>query len=329
MAKVNNVLRSDGTSPWRLRLAPLVTLILSSSLYGQSGGVQLPREAAGLENIVPALLSAFDHADVLALGEDHLRRLDSDLRIALVRHPDFPNRARFIMVEFATDLHQKTLDRYIEGEEVSAEELRQVWATTTSGQWDSPVYADFFAAVREVNTKLPPEKRIRVLAGDPGKGVKISRDDWAVSTLRQQVLEKSEKVLAVFGAGRFFRTRVGQYPLPPSIGEVSKSLDTHYPGRTFVVVTLGGSDPRYESFERALQTSLRPVLVPLQQSPFREFAAEDFLGPKISRGLPGGGIEYIFQGSGVPLGDTADAAFYSGTDEEANPLVMPEQLSPQ
>jgi hypothetical protein len=229
------------------------------------------------------------------------------------------------MVEFGSDLHQTTLDRYVGGEEVSTEELRQVWATTTTGQWDSPVYADFFAAVREVNAKLAPEKRIRVLAGDPGKGVQIPRDDWAVSTLRQQVLEKGEKALVVFGAGRFFRTQADRYPLPPSIGEISKSLDADYPGRTFVVVTLGGDDPKYESFERALQTSLRPVLVPLQRPPFRGFAAEDFLGPKLFQQLPGGGIEYIFQGSGVPLGDTADAALYSGPEEAANPLVLPER----
>jgi hypothetical protein len=321
MTKVNSF-RSNGTGARPSRSALLIALTLSSSLFGQSGGAPLPKETAGLDNIVPALIAVFNHADVLALGEDHFRRLDSDLRIALVRHPDFPNRAQFIMVEFATDLHQTTVDRYVGGAEVSAEELRQAWATTASGQWDSPVYADFFAAVREVNAKLPPAKRIRVLAGDPGKGVKIARDDWAVSTLRQQVLEKGEKALVIYGAGHFFRTRAGQYALPPSIGGISKSLDADYPGRTFVVVTLGGDDPRYENFERALQTSLRPVLVSLQRPPFRGFAAEDFLGPKVFQQLPGGEIEYIFQGSGVPLGDTADAALYSGTDEDANPLVM-------
>ena len=134
MARVNN-LRSSGTCARPSRSALLIALTLSSSLFGQSGNVQLPKETAGLENIVPALLSVFDHADVFALGEDHLRRLDSDLRIALVRHPDFPNRTRFIMVEFAAGLHQETLDRYVGGEQVSPEELRQVWATATSGQW--------------------------------------------------------------------------------------------------------------------------------------------------------------------------------------------------
>ncbi len=322
MLKVNDSLFGGVVGARLACSALLIALTLSANLFGQSGDARLPKEAAGLENIVPALLSVFDHADVLALGEDHWRKLDSDVRIALVRHPDFPNRARFIMVEFAADPHQTTLDRYVGGEDVSAEELQQVWATTSNGQWDSPVYADFFAAVREVNAKLPLEKRIRVVAGDPGKGAKISRDDWAVSTLRQQVLEKGEKALVIYGAGHFFRTQA-QYALPPGIGEISQSLDADYPGRTFVVVTLGGDDPKYESFERALQTSVRPVLVSLQEAPIREFAAVDFLGPKLFQQLPGGEIECIFQGSGVLLGATADAALYSGTDEDANPLVLP------
>src|SRR5262245_124155 len=51
--------------------------------------VRLPDEAAGIDAIVSALISVYDEFDVVALGEMHDRRPDSDLRIALVRHPDF------------------------------------------------------------------------------------------------------------------------------------------------------------------------------------------------------------------------------------------------
>jgi hypothetical protein len=34
--------------------------------------------------------------------EEHDRKADSDLRIALVRHPDFPRKVRSIVVEFAS-----------------------------------------------------------------------------------------------------------------------------------------------------------------------------------------------------------------------------------
>jgi hypothetical protein len=57
-------------------------------------------------------------------------------------------------------------------------------------------------------------------------------------------------------------------------------LEIDFPGRTFVVIPLGGRldrprgvavdiDPDYQKFDRALATQLRPVLVPLQRQPFR------------------------------------------------------------
>jgi len=52
----------------------------------------LPLETPGFDNIVERLISVFDRADILALGESHQRRFDSNLRIRLVRHPDFARR---------------------------------------------------------------------------------------------------------------------------------------------------------------------------------------------------------------------------------------------
>src|SRR5262249_61555825 len=127
-------------------------------------------EAAGLDAIVRTLISAFDQADIVALGEWHGRILDSDLRIALVRDPDFAKKVRSIVVEFGSTTEQPTLDRYIRGENISPAQLAQVWKTTTqaaNGVWDDPIYTDFFAAVRDVNSKLPASGGIRVLAGDP------------------------------------------------------------------------------------------------------------------------------------------------------------------
>src|SRR5512138_612525 len=116
--------------------------------------VRLPDESAGIDGIARTLVSAFDHADIIALGEAHRRKLDSDLRIAVVRHPDFAKKVRSIVVEFGSTTEQSTLDRYIRGESVSRAQLEQVWKTTTqaaNGVWDDPIYPDFLAAVRDVN----------------------------------------------------------------------------------------------------------------------------------------------------------------------------------
>src|SRR5215472_10125179 len=107
--------------------------------------VRLPDETAGIDGIVGALMSVYDQFDVVALGEMHERRIDSDLRIALVRHPDFARKVRTIVVEFATTTEQTTLDRYIRGENVSRAELKRVRprqpGSLTS---EDPIYLDFF-----------------------------------------------------------------------------------------------------------------------------------------------------------------------------------------
>ena len=85
----------------------LVSLTNESFIRAQSPrsaaplNLRLPDETAGVDAIARTLVSAFDQVDIVALGEAHGRfRLDSDLRIAVVRHPDFAKKVRSIVVEF-------------------------------------------------------------------------------------------------------------------------------------------------------------------------------------------------------------------------------------
>jgi hypothetical protein len=289
--------------------------------------VRLPDESAGLDAIVRTLISAFDQADIVALGEWHGRiRLDSDLRIALVRHPDFAKKVRVIVVEFGSTTEQSTLDRYIRGENVSRAQLEQVWKTTTQAAneiWDQPIYADFFAAVREVNSKLPADKRIRVLGGDPGPGDNRSRETAAVSVLKEQVIQKHGKALVIYGAAHFYRTSPPDYlsSLGDDIGIVRK-LEIDFPGRTFVVIPVGPLDrpravamsmePDFQKFDRALTTTVRPVMVSLQRLPFRDFSVEEFLGRTLTSCRGAGGCVSVFKGSTITLGQMADACIYVG-----------------
>src|SRR3990172_8691978 len=80
-----------------------------------------------LHNIVMGILTAWDNADVVCLGEDHGSKNDSDLRIALIEHPDFVRKIKLIIVEFADSLHQDLLDRFaLEGEDIPHEKLRAI-----------------------------------------------------------------------------------------------------------------------------------------------------------------------------------------------------------
>ena len=279
--------------------------------------VRLPDEAVGISGIVEALVSAYDWFDVVALGEMHDRQHDSNLRIALVRHPDFARKVRTIVVEWGRTTEQATLDRYIRGENVSTAQFEQVWKKLSAGNigdlvTENSIYTDFFAAVREVNSKLPAAERIRVFGGDAGP---TARDTGAVSILERQALQKGGKALVIYGAAHFWRA-------VPGLGGISRRLDADYRGRTFVVIPVGGptnAGPEdvvtkaadYQKLDLALKTKVRPVMVPLQRLPFRGFTAEDFLNGDVVRRSRGRWVG-IFEGSTLTLGQMADALVYFG-----------------
>lgn len=278
--------------------------------------VRVPDEAAGIDGVVDALMSVYDHIDVVALGEMHERRIDSDLRIALVRHPDFAKKVRTIVVEFASTTEQATLDRYIGGENVPRAQFERVWKTIQFGGLvsDNPMYTDFLAAVREVNSRLPADARIRVFGGEDNR----NRDAAGVAILKEQALQKRGKALVIYGHAHFWRAspnRPGGFIDDSRNIGIVRTLDIDYPGRTFAVIPVGGRSavrtlpvPDYRKFDRALKTQVRPVLVPLQRLPFRDFAAGDFLGGDVVS-VSGASI---FTGSTLTLGQMADACLYIG-----------------
>ena len=166
------------------------------------------------DEVVRSILAAWKTADVVCLGEDHGRHYDSELRIALVRHSDFPRTVRVVVIEFANPVHQDHLDRFIlGGAAMSREELAPVWRDATGAEvWESTIYEQFLRAVRDVNLGLNPDQRVRVLAGD-GKidWLKITTPEQLVplmnrggnirNIIAEHVLEPRVKGLAIYGAG--------------------------------------------------------------------------------------------------------------------------------
>ena len=295
-------------------MSPL--FVLMSAQRATTPKVRLPDEAAGINGIIEALISVYDQFDILALGEYHDRRIDSDLRIALVRHPEFAKKVRTIVVEWGSTREQATLDRYIRGENVSKAQFAQVWKTLSPGNIgdlvsENSIYTDFFAAVREVNSKLPAAARIRVFGGDAGP---TERGTGAVSILKEQALQKRGKALIVYGTGHFYRA----WPEDQPHGNgrtIVRMLELDYPGRTLAVIPMGGPGEdmvNFQKFDRALKTQVRPVMVSLQRLPFRDFTALEFLGGQVLKCRPVAGCVSIFQDSSLTLGQMGDALVYFG-----------------
>jgi hypothetical protein len=143
------------------------------------------------------------------------------------------------------------------------------------------------------------------------------------------VLQKRGKALVIYGHAHFWRAspnRPGGFIDDSKNIGIVRMLDISYPGRTFAVIPVGGRSqgttspiPGYQKFDRALKTQVRPVLVPLQRLPFRDFAAGDFLGGDVVT-LSGGSI---FTGSTLTLGQMADACVYVGGGADADTKAKP------
>jgi hypothetical protein len=194
------------------------------------------------EPAISAILAAFDKYEVVAIPQGHGMQDLNDFIFSLVRNPAFSEKVNDIEVEFGNSLYQPTLDRYIAGENISFSEVQRVWrkmGQPASGA--SGFVEQFFPLVRALNQKLPPERRLRVLAGDSPvdwdqiKSVAdvirlVHRDESIASVMEKEVLSKHRKALMLFGA---FHT------LHNTPGSAVSLYEKDYPNLTFVISELG------------------------------------------------------------------------------------------
>ncbi len=184
-------------------------VLLSVAAHGQS-----IRVAPSVREAVPAVLDLFEQYTIVALSEGpHNNQKGHEFRLALVRDPRFGRIVNDVVVEFGNSRYQTVMDRFTAGADVPYQELRQVWENTTipGTLWDSPIYYEFFAAIRDVNRANG--SHIRVLLGDPPidwasiRGVDQinayypQRDSHAATVVRQEVVNKNRRALVVFGEG--------------------------------------------------------------------------------------------------------------------------------
>ena len=75
-------------------------------------------------------MAAFKEHPVIIIGEAHWLRRAGDFYIRLIRDPEFQRTVQDIVVEFASRNNQPLLDRYIAGEDVPIQNVRQIWRDT-------------------------------------------------------------------------------------------------------------------------------------------------------------------------------------------------------
>jgi hypothetical protein len=225
----------------------------------------LPAFAAP-EPAIPALFRLADQYPVVTLGESHWSQAKGRFYQSLVRTSGFADHFNTIVLECGSSRYQATLDRYMNGEDVSYEEIRHVWRDTTKAVgWESPIYADLLATIRDVNRGLPSAQRIRVLAADaPIDWSKVrSHSDWEsalagndffASVIEQEVLAKNRKALVIMGANHVTRGK-GWHGETTVTGVLEK-----HARRSVYVILLWGLDAKSDP---AVMGSVPPVFYPL------------------------------------------------------------------
>lgn len=128
-----------------------------------------PAKNESVVSLADLVLRKLDEYPVIGLGDVHTCLEFHQALHQLLRDPRLPGKVNDIIVEFGNPLFQAPIDRYVvEGLDVSRDERKGVWENAVMG-WEisaSPLYEAFFDLVRDVNLRLPKEKRMRIILGD-------------------------------------------------------------------------------------------------------------------------------------------------------------------
>ena len=195
----------------RFGLIPLLVCLLPRCT------AQAQRQAEP-QDATQAMIQAISAHQIVMFGETHGNKQEYEWLCKLVKTPAFADRVDDIVVEFGNSLYQKTVDRYIAGEDVPQAQVEKAWRNMI-GSVDPvpPVYGWFYQAVRASNLERRDGHKIRLLAGDPyGDWEKINnaedlgpylahRDEWYAEVVKEGVLANHHHALLIMGAGHFVR----------------------------------------------------------------------------------------------------------------------------
>jgi hypothetical protein len=198
----------------RLIVAVVLPAALASLLAAQAPVAARPANQLRdpqPENATRAILAAFDTFRVVAIGDYHGTKDLNDFVLSLVRHPAFPNVVNDIVVEGTNSFLQPIIDRYVAGEDVPIDQARQLWRETNLPTGVNDFDLRLFQLVRRINQQRPPDKRLRVLAGEPPvdwstvtteiyqRQYLAHREDHMAGVVENEVLRKNRKALLFYG----------------------------------------------------------------------------------------------------------------------------------
>jgi hypothetical protein len=285
-------------------------LLSASFAFAQSQGAQ-----PHIQGATGAIVEAFKTHDIVMFGEWHANKQEYAWLCSLVGAPEFDDRVDDIVVEFGNSLYQKSVDRYVAGEDVPIEQVRKAWRNVIGAVGPpSPVYEQFYKAVRDANVRRHGKHQLRILLGDPyGDWEKIKdaeglgpylthRDEWYAQVVKDEVLAKHHRALLIMGSGHFIR-RNGP-------GLVERNLRAAGANPYLVVFgtnVVGG----YDDLDKRFDAWPAPAIVSLSGNWVGELPAMPVINGGTTPATP------------LKLTDAADALLYVGPRDSLTELRMP------
>ena len=220
-------------------------------------GLQAPPPDIALAPAADYLVKAFQRFPIVAFSEPrHAAGGTREFLRSLVRHPGFAGTVNDLVVEFGNARYQAIADRYIAGQPVPHDQLKQIWENTTvvSGVWTAPMYEGFLDDVRDLNRTVPPRQQIRVILGDPPIDWSVvlgpsdeDMNDWRDAhfawVVGEQVMKRGRRALLWIGGAHLSR----RVMFPDSLIHL---LDRRFPDKTLVAVSIDRRDVEAQVSDR-------------------------------------------------------------------------------
>ena len=148
----------------------LMMIHLLISLSGQADAGELDNYINALSNkgVEPSayvLDKLSDHDLIIFDDALHTAVRPFEFYAELISNPEFSSMAGYIFLEVVAVNQQPALDSYLESEPEDLTLLYPAFQNDFSGRgWPYKTYFDLIRAVREVNSELPEEQKLRVIA---------------------------------------------------------------------------------------------------------------------------------------------------------------------
>src|SRR3954447_13065395 len=221
----------------------LATFVLGAILVAPAPAVPEPP--------VPVMVDALRTHQVVAVTAGHGEVRGYAFGQLLLHDPRMIAAINDIVVEEGSARYQDVIDRYVRGDNVPLESIRPAWRNTTQPALihDRP-WEEFYQTIRGVNATLPPERRVRVLLGDPPiewehvttqaehrQWIEM-RDTFPADLIHREVIARGRRALLLYGQMHFQRKNIGaNYESEGPAETIVSRLENKWGAKVFTIFT--------------------------------------------------------------------------------------------